>query len=166
VANIVDALIGPDVDIFQSQFIFKNPGAWGQPWHQDAHYFPFDTAPQVGVWLAVSEATMDNGCLAVAPGSHLGELLDHGPDKRPSSNYGYLEIDESDFEAERASPMLMQPGDLLVFHSKLVHRSFDNMAKVPRKALVLHYGKAGTKLTENRPELSAVHHWREVRRAG
>ena len=33
---------GPDLDCFLSQFIFKNPGASGQPWHQDSFYFPFE----------------------------------------------------------------------------------------------------------------------------
>ena len=60
-----------DVSCFLSQFIFKNPGAWGQPWHQDSLYFPFEPArPVVGVWLAVTEATLENGCLHVLPGSN------------------------------------------------------------------------------------------------
>ena len=57
----VQHLLGTDIDCFLSQFIFKNPGAWGQPWHQDAFYFPFDRGPQVGVWLAVTEATLAKG---------------------------------------------------------------------------------------------------------
>ena len=57
VLEIGRALLGPRLDCFLSQFIFKNPGAWGQPWHQDSHYFPFDRAPQVGLWLAITEAT-------------------------------------------------------------------------------------------------------------
>jgi phytanoyl-CoA hydroxylase len=56
---IITGILGTDdVDCFLSQFIFKNPGAWGQPWHQDSFYFPFDPArPIVGLWLAVTEAT-------------------------------------------------------------------------------------------------------------
>jgi phytanoyl-CoA hydroxylase len=56
VVDLVSRLIGSeDVDIFLSQFIFKTAGAWGQPWHQDSLYFPFEPArPVVGVWLAVT----------------------------------------------------------------------------------------------------------------
>ena len=69
IADIVAQLLGePDIDCFQSQFIFKNPGVIGQPWHQDSYYFRFDRQPQVGVWLALSEATLENGCLWVVPG--------------------------------------------------------------------------------------------------
>ena len=39
--DILEDILGPNVDCFLSQFIFKNPGAWGQPWHQDSSYFPF-----------------------------------------------------------------------------------------------------------------------------
>ena len=88
---------GPSLDCFLSQFIFKNPGAWGQPWHQDSYYFPFDPArPIVGVWLAVTEATLENGCLHVLPGSHREPVHEHVPDRRPNANYGYVEIVDHD----------------------------------------------------------------------
>ena len=85
VVDRVAALISPDIDVFLSQFIFKMPGAWGQPWHQDSFYFPFEPArPVVGVWLAVSEATLVNGCLHVLPGSHTEPVQTHVPDRRPT----------------------------------------------------------------------------------
>lgn len=157
---IVGELLDDDVDVFQSQYIFKNPGAWGQPWHQDSYYFTFDQQPQVGLWLAISEATLENGCLAVVPGSHKQPVLEHGPDKRPGANYGYLEIEETEFEADQAVPVLMEPGDLLVFHSYLVHRSFDNKANARRQAMVYHYGRTGTQnLPGSAPTLGVVNHW-------
>ena len=121
----VSELISPDIDVFLSQFIFKTPGAWGQPWHQDSFYFPFEPArPVVGVWLAVTEATLVNGCLHVLPGSHTEPVHTHVPDRRPGANYGYFEIVDHDMAA--AEPVLMDPGDLLVFDSHLMHRSTDN----------------------------------------
>ncbi len=59
IVDRVEEILGPDLDCFQSQFIFKNPGVIGQPWHQDSYYFRFDTQPQVGVWLALSRATLE-----------------------------------------------------------------------------------------------------------
>lgn len=144
ITAFVADVLGHDVDCFQSQFIWKNPGAWGQPWHQDSHYFPFDCQPQVGIWLALTEATLENGCLSVLPGSQNGPIREHGPDKRPGSNYGYLEVDVGQ-DGRRAVPMLMRAGDVLVFHSYLLHRSEDNRAHGRRAALVYHYGRAGTK---------------------
>ena len=80
VVDRVSELIAPEIDVFLSQFIFKTPGAWGQPWHQDSFYFPFEPArPVVGVWLAVTEATLANGCLHVLPGSQTEPVHTHVP---------------------------------------------------------------------------------------
>ena len=138
----VQHLLGTDIDCFLSQFIFKNPGAWGQPWHQDAFYFPFDRGPQVGVWLAVTEATLANGCLHVVPGSHLEPVHEHLLDRRPNANQGYVEILDHDMSGER--PVTMAPGDLLIFHSHLMHRSKDNNSSAIRAAMVYHFGERGT----------------------
>lgn len=142
-AGIVAGLLQADVDVFQSMFILKNQGAWGQPWHQDSYYFNFDQQPQVGLWLALTESTRDNGCLSVLPGSHVRPIEPHVPDRREGANQGYLEVlglDESD-----AVEVTMAPGDLLVFHSYLLHRSVDHRGGRPRAAMVYHYGRAGTR---------------------
>lgn len=138
----IEELLRPDLDCFLSQFIFKNPGALGQPWHQDAYYFPFDRRPQVGVWLAVSEARLENGPLWVLPGSHREPVHDVVPDRRPDALFAYVEIVDHDMSS--AVPVLMQPGDLLLFHSHLMHRSTDNRSQQMRAAMVYHYGESGT----------------------
>ncbi len=140
--ELVTPLLGEELDCFLSQFIFKHPGAIGQPWHQDAFYFPFDRGPQVGVWLAVSEASRDNGPLWVLPGSHREPVQKMRPDRRPEANLGYFEIVDHDFEG--AVPVLMDAGDLLVFHSHLMHSSTDNQSDRSRAAMVFHYAEAGT----------------------
>jgi ectoine hydroxylase-related dioxygenase (phytanoyl-CoA dioxygenase family) len=148
-------LLGPRLDCFLSQFIFKNPAAWGQPWHQDSFYFPFDRAPQVGLWLAVTEATLENGCLWVLPGSHREPIHEHVPDRRPNANIGYVEIVDHDFSGER--PVTMEPGDLLVFHSHLMHRSKDNRSDGLRAAMVYHLAEHGTRDVGKRP--TPVNDW-------
>ena len=158
----VAALLGPDLDCFSSQFIFKNAGALGQPWHQDAFYFRFDRTPQVTTWLAITEATLANGCLHVLPGSHREPVHQHEPDPRPGANYGYLEIPDHDFSA--SIPVLLQPGDLLVFHSFLMHRSTDNETDGLRAAMVFHYAEAGTRQLEEKT--LPIYDWMPVRRSG
>jgi ectoine hydroxylase-related dioxygenase (phytanoyl-CoA dioxygenase family) len=153
-----------DVDCFLSQFIFKNPGAWGQPWHQDSYYFPFDPDdPVVGVWVAVTDATLENGCLHVLPGSHREPIHDHEPDRRPKANYGYVEIVDHDMTA--STPVLMTAGDVLVFHSHLMHRSTDNESDGIRAAMVYHFGRAGTRDRTMELRGYTVNDWLPVRRA-
>lgn len=161
ITSIVADLLGPDVDCFQSQFIFKNPGVIGQPWHQDSYYFKFDKQPQVGVWVALTRATLDNGCLWVLPGSHRGQqIFDHVPDTRPEAIRGYQEIVSQDTSSE--VPSLMEAGDVLFFHSYLMHRSTDNCADERRIAMVYHYGREGTRVVappENQAALARVNRW-------
>lgn len=140
--DVVASILGNDVDCFLSQFIFKQPGALGQPWHQDAFYFPFEGPPQLGIWLAVTDARMDNGPLWILPGSHSEPVHPAVADQREHANYGYVEI--VDHEMDAAEPVLMQAGDLLVFHSHLMHRSTDNQATDLRAAMVYHYATADT----------------------
>ena len=159
--NIVEDILGENIDCFLSQFIFKNPGAWGQPWHQDSSYFPFDRAPQVGAWLAPSAATKENGCLVILPGSHKEVIHEHLPDDRPGSNYGYTEIKDHDFKKEM--PLFLNTGDLLLFHSFLMHKSYDNKSNNRRTAMVYHFAETGTDFGELD---SPTNEWISVRGKG
>ena len=159
--NIVEDILGENIDCFLSQFIFKNPGAWGQPWHQDSSYFPFDRAPQVGAWLATSAATKENGCLVILPGSHKEVIHEHLPDDRPGSNYGYTEIKDHDFKKEM--PLFLNTGDLLLFHSFLMHKSYDNKSNSRRTAMVYHFAETGTNFGELD---SPTNEWISVRGKG
>jgi len=159
--NIVEDILGENIDCFLSQFIFKNPGAWGQPWHQDSSYFPFDRSPQVGAWLATSAATKENGCLVILPGSHKEVIHEHLPDDRPGSNYGYTEIKDHDFKKEM--PLFLNTGDLLLFHSFLMHKSYDNKSNNRRTAMVYHFAETGTDFGELD---SPTNEWISVRGKG
>lgn len=76
------------------------------------------------------------------PGSHAEPVHDHVPDRRPNANYGYVEIVDHDMGG--AEPVVMEPGDLLVFDSHLMHRSTDNVSRGIRAAMVFHFAPAGT----------------------
>lgn len=170
VGQILRGAIGPDVDCFLSQFIFKNPGAWGQPWHQDSYYFPFEPArPVVALWLAVTAATLENGCLHVLPGSQREPIHEHIPDRRPGANYGYVEI--VDHDMGHSTSCLLDPGDLLVFDSHLMHRSTDNVSNDIRAAMVWHFAAAGTKdlgmlSSDGKRVRSPVNDWMPLVRRG
>jgi ectoine hydroxylase-related dioxygenase (phytanoyl-CoA dioxygenase family) len=87
-------------------------------------------------------------------------------DRRPHASYGYVEIVDHDFAGE--VPVLMQPGDLLVFHSHLMHRSTDNDSPTPRYAMVYHLAEGGTiDQSEERWGFTPPNtDWLPVRRAG
>ncbi len=154
-------LVGDDVDCFLSQFIFKRPGALGQPWHQDQWYFRLDPPKQIGVWLACTDATIDNGPLWIVPGSHtegVHEKVEGDP--RPDAPLGYVEIQGADTSAEE--PVLMKAGDIMLFHTHLRHRSTDNGSDAMRAAMVYHYSVAEL----HGGEVQFNHDWMPVLRDG
>lgn len=156
---MVGDLVGPDVDCFLSQFIFKHPGTLGQPWHQDDYYFRMTPLPQVGVWLACTAATPDNGPLWIVPGSHNEPIHDAVPDTREGAGLAYVEI--VDVPTDNEQVVLMAPGDLLVFHSHLRHRSTDNLSDGMRAAMVYHYASP-----ESEGWRAFNQDWTEVLRGG
>ena len=127
---------------------------------------PVRTGAIVGLWLAVTEATLANGCLHVLPGSNHEAVHEHVPDRREGANYGYTEI--VDHDPTEQQPSLMQPGDLLVFDSHLMHRSTDNGSSGIRAAMVFHVAAAGTvdRTEEVRGYPSPVNDWVPLVRSG
>ena len=165
IRDIVVAAIGVNVDCFLSQFIFKNPGAWGQPWHQDSYYFPFEPArPIIGLWLAITEATLENGCLHILSGSQSEPVHHHIKDRRIGANFGYVEI--VDHDMSQSEPCLLQPGDLMVFDSHLMHRSTDNISDGIRAAMVWHFAVAGSVDRKGNKIVSPVNDWMPYTREG
>jgi ectoine hydroxylase-related dioxygenase (phytanoyl-CoA dioxygenase family) len=81
----------------------------------------------------------------VLPGSHHEPIHEHVADRRPGANLGYVEIVDHDMSA--AEPVLIAPGDLLVFHSHLMHSSSNNESEGIRAAMVFHCAKSGTRIT-------------------
>ena len=140
--DLLGHLLGNDVDCFLSQFVFKSPGALGQPWHQDAWYFRMKPSNQVSAWLAVTKTTIDNSPLWVLPGSHREPVHAVEPDPRPGARPGYVAITDHDMEA--GIPLLLDPGDLVLFSFNMMHRSTDNLADTPRAAMLYHFGSPGT----------------------
>lgn len=126
------------VKCMQSMLFLKPPGLQGQAWHQDERFIPTRDRSLMGAWIALDDATTENGCLWVIPGSHLDGVLypfrDHGlPDEFDPTDEAY------DFDATGAIPVEVQTGDVVFFNGYLLHRSLKNRSDGTRRALVNHY---------------------------
>lgn len=126
------------VKCMQSMYFVKPPGFQGQAWHQDEIYIPTRDRSLIGAWIALDDATIDNGCLWVLPRSHRhGMLFPHKPhdkseeyDSSPES-YG--------FEDSEQIPVEVPKGSVVFFNGYLLHRSQKNRADRYRRVLVNHY---------------------------
>jgi hypothetical protein len=172
---LTDVLDTPDITCFLSQFIFKDgvhdnvkvttkdgstkrtslSGSIGQPFHQDTFYWQDMTNHrQVGCWIALSDATIENGCLWVVPGSQLEDIHSVGADPRPNSQLGYVEIFDF-FKGQEDVPMgmrkevvpvLMKKGDVLFFDANIIHGSTDNTSASPRCTMLYHFTPSSTRM--------------------
>ena len=143
IASILTSIISPNVKCMQSMLFVKGPGKPGQSWHQDEYYIPTRDRSLTGVWIAVDDAEIDNGCLWVIPGSHKNM-----PVKRripySGDQYGDVDLCELDPFSERdAIAVEVKRGSAVFFNGYLFHSSLRNETKDRfRTALVSHYMSA------------------------
>ncbi len=137
--EITSSLLGPDTDLYWNQTVFKHPeGDKIFPWHQDDAYTPVDPAPYLTLWLAITDATLENGCISVLPGSHKDGL-------RPHENSSIGLVGHSNDDPDQGIPVPISAGSLICFWSLTMHKSGPNRSKGIRKAYVIQYAAAGLK---------------------
>ncbi|AIE83550.1 phytanoyl-CoA dioxygenase family protein [Fimbriimonas ginsengisoli] len=130
---LTTAFLGPDTDLYWNQTVFKHPeGEREFPWHQDDAYTPVVPAPYLTLWLAINDATEENGCISVLPGSHLGGLRPH--EQSPIGLVGY-----PNDAPDQGVLVPVAAGSIACFWSLTLHRSGPNRSKGIRKAYVIQY---------------------------
>lgn len=134
---ITTPLLGPDVDLYWNQSVFKMPEGEKQfPWHQDDGYTAVTPSPYLTLWLALNDATAENGCISVIPGSYKKGLVPH--EKTPIG-LACHSLDDPD----QGVQVPVKAGSMAVFYSLTMHKSGVNRSKGPRKAYVIQYSVAG-----------------------
>jgi ectoine hydroxylase-related dioxygenase (phytanoyl-CoA dioxygenase family) len=135
--EIVEQIIGAGVSVFFSQVFMKPPEVGGpKPVHQDNYYFgPDDLDATLTVWIALDDATTENGCLYYSD-VHQQQVLAH---TAPAAEPFNLQIDS---HVAAASPMVAAPvprGGISLHHGNTLHQSSSNRSKHPRRAAAFHY---------------------------
>ena len=143
--GIAVELIGPDVSLYQSMLLMKPPRFGGQKdWHQDNAYFRLEPNDVFGFWIALDDATVENGCMHVIPGSHRGGIGRHGG---VADDYGL----SSAPTGEDAVACVMNAGDALVFHGETYHYTPPNTTDLRRRALQYHYASTHCRSSKDSP---------------
>jgi len=135
--GILRSLIGGSASLYQSMALVK-PARIGSSkrWHQDNAYFSVaDLDKVVGVWIALDEATPENGCMFVIEGGHRAGPLKHvmGED---------CELAPGRIDKSLAKAVPLKPGGALFFHGNLPHFTPPNRSSRARRALQYHFRAA------------------------
>lgn len=137
---VVARLVGSAVELFQDMAMLKPPRVGREkPWHQDMAYFRVDSPDGViGAWIALDEATPENGCMHAVPGSHLLGPQPHYHDRD-------CQLPDDVIALNQSVVVPVQPGGAMFFHSLLHHGTPPNASAARRWALQFHYAATNSR---------------------
>ncbi len=127
--DAVEACIGPDILLYNSTYIVKEPHTAAKVnWHQDLTYWGLsDDDAQVSAWIALSPATPESGCMQMIAGSHLGGRVDH---TTPTSKGDDDVLDLGQYidglATAAAEHVPLAPGEASLHHGWTIHASAPN----------------------------------------
>lgn len=122
----------------QSMLFVKPPGFQGQAWHQDEIYIPTRDRSLIGAWIALDDASIENGSLWVIPGSHKTGYLHPQRDHNRTDEFDFGQ-ESYGFDDSSEIPVEVKTGAVVFFNGYLLHRSQKNRSGIYRRVLVNHY---------------------------
>lgn len=140
ILDMVEQLIGPDIALWNSSF-FAKPAGNGKatPWHQDGEYWPIRPLATCTVWVAVDDATRENGCLRIIKGSHKEKrLFEHKTN--PSTDLTLnQELLTTEFDESKAVDLVLERGQISLHDVFLAHGSEPNTSSKSRRGMTMRF---------------------------
>jgi phytanoyl-CoA hydroxylase len=146
IVDVLTKIVSPNLKCMQSMLFVKAPGKAGQAWHQDEFYIPTRDKSLVGVWVAIDDADVSNGCLRIIPGTNNPAYI---MPRVANSNKEFADVDAIDVTqySDLLIPVEVKKGAVVFFHGYTIHSSLSNKtADRFRTALVTHYMSAESML--------------------
>jgi phytanoyl-CoA hydroxylase len=142
IKNLVREFGFRDPRLLQSMYIFKQPQIGGEvSCHQDATFLFTDPLRVLGLWFALEDATIENGCLWAIPGGHEAVLKSRFL-RADGGGTRFEVFDESPWPEQQLVPLEVEKGTLIVLHPLLPHLSRENRSPKSRHAYTLHITEA------------------------
>lgn len=135
--DLAHDLVGPDARLYWDQAVYKYPDRPREfPWHQDNGYTYVEPQQYLTCWVALTDATPENGCPWVVSGLHRRGTLAH---RMTDAGWRCLEAPEG------ATPVPARAGSIVVFSSLTPHRTGPNASREVRKAYIVQYAPEGAR---------------------
>jgi len=149
-------LLGTDSVRFFHDQIFYKPARHGGivAWHQDYSYWTrTEPVGHITCFLCLDDATLENGCLHVVPGSHRWNLLPKVDlmGKKEDMDSIKSVLSEEQKANFKPTPIFLKAGECSFHHSLTLHGSFPNTSDRPRRSVVLNYMKPDTRSASTQP---------------
>ena len=137
ILDAVESIIGKNILICGTTLFIKNPNKKGfVSFHQDAKYIGLEPYNWVTVWVAVTDANEDNGCMRMVPGSHNDNLKYH---KQKFDDNNLLTRGQTieNVSLDNTDPIILKAGEVSLHHPTIVHGSGLNLSNDRRIGFVI-----------------------------
>lgn len=141
VLDAVSCMLGDELLINGTLMFCKSPH---DPacisWHQDsAYYSNWQRWPMVTAWIALSDSTIENGCMRVIPGSHTAGMMTHR--ERPSATNLLSRSQEiqAHIDETNAMDVVLRAGEMSLHHCSIIHGSGPNKSYARRIGFIVRY---------------------------
>ncbi len=140
ILDAVETILGPDLLVWSVELFIKEPGDGTiVSWHQDITYWGMgETDEEVTAWLALSDVSVEAGCMRFIPGSHKGGIVDHA-DTFADSNLLSRGQEIADVDEDAAVPGPLKPGEMSLHHGRCFHASAPNNSGDRRIGVAIRY---------------------------
>lgn len=137
--DVVESLIGPDILLYNVSYIIKEPRTTSHvSWHQDLTYWGLSHDDQVSMWLALSPATPESGCMRMVPGSHRLGCMDQDVTDDPDNILFHGQTVKG-VDTTTSVPCALAPGQASFHHGWTVHASMPNTSTDRRIGVNVQY---------------------------
>lgn len=142
ILNLVEPVVGSDIGLWSSHFISKPPRVGkATPWHEDSAYWDGRITTMAGictVWLAIDEATPENGCMRVIPGTHRHGFSDYHAVDTAANIFG-TEINADSIDESKAVYFSLQSNECSLHEARLIHGAQANTSDKRRCGYTMRY---------------------------
>lgn len=137
--NAVEDVLGSDLLVDGTLVFYKPPQDSSYvSWHQDSVYSGWHLTPSTSAWIALTASHPSNGCMRVIPASHKQGVLDHA-NASDGSNLLFRGERVRTVDESRAVDVVLQPGEMSLHHSNLIHGSNPNTSSEPRIGFIVRF---------------------------
>jgi len=145
VLDAVEDIIGPDILIHSSTIFTK----YAQDekfvsWHQDSHYWGLSEPQLVSAWIALTDSTIDNGCLRALPGTHT-RAFEHVEEPQQTNILSRGHTVFGSLDLNKAVDIVLPAGQMSFHHANLIHGSKPNTSTGPRIGVAVRYVSTAVK---------------------
>jgi chlorinating enzyme len=146
VLDLIEPVVGPNIGLWASHLICKEPFTGkATPWHEDSSYWNGRVSTMAGictVWLAIDEATPENGSMAVIPGSHTSGsagFSEYVAVADASRNIFGSEVKPESIDENRAVYFSLKPNECSLHEARMIHGAKANTSPKRRAGYTMRY---------------------------